>query len=694
MSTKIELGSGFDGARRPSLNVPSGSKILMGSNTPVKRRDAAAAFQHFGADITLKYIKDYLPVLPNAAEDTGVGEGNVRQKTVNAHEALTNVGFSDDKSFVYNTDIVIEFEQPELHEHPFLEDYKHLYIEGQRFPGTEMAPMALVNGFETLMYDINRALDDIEQTNGYVDRGVQIQTVGQFTRVGEPEKIFTVAGRREYQMLAHPLPYAGEESLGIYDLDYYLAFPETPEESVQSQKDALGLNCHPDSHNARAVKNLIEALKIPKKSAAKLEFSGPKIIMHPKQLRGSDEPAFVITDRHFTGSWGRFAGDPAEEWIKRQQSGLERHRYHLIDDPDFLDTEMPFHQQDFLPDGPSTDITCMIEFMRKVDSVVFLPFRPTGNVIEDTRQRLMRDMLFNMRRDLHNLGDGHVKGRPDVVMDGDLVQRHLHLLRIGTTAMRIGSAFQMPKKGEALHEVLHRGWEDHEYVMTPFEPMDGNEKAVVPVFEQRAAAFLGNATSENPDVLNISYDIARLHYLNGFAGSEGHGGKGSMNMFARAAVDLYHENIEVNRRGITTPIATLEGDPDGAIEAGFIPIREPHMSYRIPGIIAPDIDRVIVDKGGPGTQTEWNYAALDNLNRVVNGLEPRTIVVNNAPNRFKNMSVRNYQNLEREYTREQLALTNSALVRGGAEDMFRVAEDMDLRALVTHDLVLKATASR
>jgi len=668
----------LDKASRENLVVQKGAKILMGSNTPVKRRDAASAFEQFDADVKLKYIKDYLPVLPNAAEDTGVGEGNVGQKTDNAHEALARVGYDDDNSFVYNTDIVIEYEQPDLHEHPFLSDYKHLHIDGQNFPGTEMAPMALVNGFETLMHDINRALDDIEQKHGHVDRGLQIKTVGQFSRAGSPETAITVIGRREYAMLRKPMPAEGEEDLGVYDLDYFLAFPDTPDVSVQSQKDDLDVACHPDSHNARAVKNLISAVGVPIKSDAKREFSGPAVIQHPKAERGGGQ-AVIVTDRHFTGTWGRHAGDPVEAHIKSQIPSLERHGYRMAD-IDEIDTAMPFLQQEFLPEGPSTDISCLVNFMQQVDSVVFLPFRPTGNIVEDTVAMLKRDMLFNMRRDLHNLGDAHVKGRPDVVMDPVLVDRHLHLLRLGTTAMRVGSAFQMPRDGEQLYQTLNRGWEDHEYVLEPYEPQDNTIRAVVPEFsDQPGVAFIGNATSESPRVLGMSYDVARIFYENGYAGSEGHGGKGSMNQYARAAIDAAAAGHDVIRRGITTPIATMEGDPEGARENGFIPISLPHMAYRIPGIIAPDVRTVIVDKGGPGTQTEWNYSALDNVNRLIHGLEPRGIVINNAPNRFRSdpVPLRNYDNLIDQYDEKQRMLTNSAFVRGGAEDMFRVAQWLD-----------------
>ncbi len=676
MNTTHGLEGSFEKARRDDLVVEKGAKILMGSNTPVKRRDAASAFQQFEADAKLRYIKDFLPVLPNAAEDTGVGEGNVGQKTDNAHEALARVGYDEVNSFVYNTDIVIEFEQPDLHEHPFLKDYKHLYIDGQNFPGTEMAPMALVNGFETLMHDINRALNDIEEKHGTVDRGLKIKTVGEFSRVGSPETAITVAGRRDYVMLREPMPAEGEEDLGVYDLDYFLAFPDKPDVSVQSQKDEMDVACHPDSHNARAVKKLIETVGIPIKSDAKREFSAPGIILHPKSERGGGQ-AVIVTDRHFTGTWGREAHDPYDNWVKSQIGQLERHGYRLADIDEF-DTKMPFHQQEFLPDGPSTDISCLVKFMQQVDGVVFLPFKPTGNIVEDTMTMLKRDMLFNMRRDLHNLGDGHVKGRPDVVLDSKLVDRHLHLLRLGTTAMRVASAFQIHRDGEQLFQTLNRGWENHEYVMTPFEPQDSTIKAVVPEFtDQPGVAFIGNATSENPEVLDTSYQVARLFYENGYAGSEGHGGKGSMNQYARAAVDLSEEGYEITRRGITTPIATMEGDPKGAREHGFIPISVPHMAYRIPGIIAPDIRSVIVDKGGPGTQTEWNYSALDNVNRLVHGLEQRGVVINNAAARFREGVIYNYQNLPEQYGPAQMKLMNSAMVHGGAEEMFRVAQWLD-----------------
>ena len=101
------------------------------------------------------------------------------------------------------------------------------------------------------------------------------------------------------------------------------------------------------------------------------------------------------------------------------------------------------------------------------------------------------------------------------------------------------------------------------------------------------------------------------------------------------------------------------------------------MAYRIPGIIAPDIRSVIVDKGGPGTQTEWNYSALDNVNRLVHGLEQRGVVINNAAARFRDGVIYNYQNLPEQYGPAQMKLMNSAMVHGGAEEMFRVAQWLD-----------------
>ena len=626
------------------LNILPGAKILIGSNTAFKRETIAEIFKAWGIDVQCCYAGDYLAVLRDAPEDTASAEGNAAQKTQGVGEALQNAGFNDGNSFLVTTDIQFELSHPGLQDHPYLSDYRHLYVKGQKFPGTEMALMAQVHGFETLVYDINRALDDIEKKgqesdpNYRVDRSLKATTIVELSAIGNSDMKMTARGSAEYDLLPEPRPGDGEYGLGIFDLDYHVALKGRTE-SVQEEKVRLArkqwrmepLISHPKSHNANAFANLFGMVPFPKKDVAL-----PAIIRNLKQASGHKEPARILTDRHMLGTWRADKNDSDEQWLMSYaRSGtLELEGYALAKDNDYK-VDFPFQEFAHLPGGPITDITGLIPFMEQLDSLIFLPFKPTGNAHIDRKNFLLRQLLFDLRRDCHQLADPHIKGKPDLVLDPEFIQRHVHFMKIGTSNFRIGAAFQIRRNDEeSLVEILNRGWQDHEYVKNPASVPQQDDTEISDFVSRHAVALIGNASSTNIQDLEDAEHIAGNLLQAGIATSDGHGAKGCMGGFFKPVYQMLSNEEHAERRGTTTARATLEGDPEGCNEVGARAFIVPHMCHRIMGIYA-GTDAVIGLKGGYGSSTETGFGALDNLHRNEAGIEPRPVVLVNRPCRFR-----------------------------------------------------------
>ncbi|NCC22069.1 MAG: hypothetical protein EOM26_06355 [Alphaproteobacteria bacterium] len=615
----------------PPVDVRADRVVYFCSNNRKKGFDFAQLFRECGIATDFRYLSDLVGAMPNAPEESGTGEGNAMSKAKAAAVLVKSLerhgGLTDERGYkagsaTLSSDIVMEFHEPGLIDHPRMQKYRHLVLPGQekRIPGSEMAYMAQVAGMDSFFDDVNAAFDDMEQSRadpeGRVDRRLTIRSSLILSEVKGSGRSCAVTGVQTYQLLRQPQP----SDCDCFELENHIAFQDRPDVSVAEIQERDG-RMHLETHNARAVRALIKVAQLPLRPGGE-----PRPWIKPRLV-------LLLTDRNLMGNL-----DPTDLCeVQGNEFNLAQNGYRISRDPIELSSMADFR-----------------ELKRKFRGLIVFPPRQDMTLLDKVRRlTLVSSWVVGQ-----SLGDHAIKGGPVVLADPALHKLFASLHRKGKSALLPEHSYRDPLRSGGLVNGLDASWKPHEFIRYPRDAQrwDFDIPQSPRTFN---VAFLGSAKSQDLDGLTDSRRLVRGFIAKGWGIRHGHGGEGDMNEFAQAGIDAARNGENVWQFGVTTPLAAIEKNPPGYEDAGFEWTMVPDMEDRVPGILMPDVQVCVARRGGPGTVQEIAAAMLDNLT----GKASRKIIICNDPEYHCGRKLGPWDGLLEMFSAKELSDMNVEVVR-------------------------------
>lgn len=590
------------------FTVQAADDVSMVSHNESKRFTTFSVADESGAAINMRFFGDIVH-FRNAPEIAATGSGNAFAKKVQAiatykqHETyLQKRGFDSRKIKGLTSDISIESLHPDIRKHPFLKRYSHILKPGQRFAGTEWALADKTTNMETLIYDLHRALNDLEAKGKTVDRRVKITCVMYMFPADQKlahkpnktnVKFMASAGSQTYILRRDPTPL---ERMG-YEIDHYLSFVEQPHVSVE-QINRKEKRIHANTHTARAWHAMMHAVKMPRMEA-------PAILRKPKLTT-------VLTNRHFDGTWTR----ASDHFTKASIHGFEGRGYRFAS----------------AWEG-GRDFTAIEHFRNSAQALVFLPYdfsNPDDKIVKT--QANVNELLLQVSDLVDNeLSNPYVRGRPRVIMETHENRVHSemreHIFRIGLGAKNPRHSAQFITEGQSLADALDAGWNKFEYVAHPDLP-EWESSPIIPESPKNFNVFMiGNAKTYNAQALKDSFDFVVKLHEHGMGEYDGYGGEGHMLSFAKAGAFVSQFRDDVWRWGVTAQEADLEGSPK-CLENTYLKNNYTfarNIYVRVDKLYPKKVGAAVAWDGGPGSFQEL----LRGIDLNLKGAD-RDLIVNNS----------------------------------------------------------------